>query len=786
MVADRVAKVGFSTTLKISARAKSMRAEGIDVIDFSVGEPDFPTPDHIKAAGMQAIASDFTRYTRASGIPELKSAIAGRLEEDYGLSYAPEEILVSPGAKACLYFLCQTLFHPGDECIIPAPYWVSYPDMVGLAEAIPVVLPTEEEGGFKITAADLKSALTYKTKALLLNNPSNPTGSVYTRVELEAIAEVAMEADLYVIADEIYDKILFDRREFASFPALSAEVKKRTILVNGVSKAYAMTGWRIGFMAGPAEILQQVGKVQSHSTGNACSIAQKAAVEALKGPQFSVRQMAMEFQNRRNFIMQKLKQIKGFTCYRPEGAFYVFPNVSAYFDRESEGLRVRDAYSLAYYLLEKANVAVVPGDAFGMPGFIRLSYATSMENIEAGMERITEAMAQLRAAPREKVSMLKNTVTKVKSRTPSDKDITRDEREKLVKLCEEHLHYDEYHEWNANINGVIIQLRTNSPHLVDFWIDNWYPAELESELVPHGVVYGVKKLEDHEPYAYYNSESKTACFINTAYYGMVRGYALGIVADIAERLYDVHSIRASCIDVDGEGVLIIGATGTGRSTVTYGLLEDEQVRIHSDDWVFMRYRENEAIADISERKFYMRTDIAERYPQFEPIFARSKCENVAMKREDGNNRHCELRDNCPLQKDREYCLFGNRNARAIVDPNWIAGPGGYIRRTQIRHVFILRRDPVSPTFEDLEVEQAVKMLQVGRYQVSTPGASSYGSFKNQPFFNPYLLVESLDRVELQKNYFRRLFAVAKPYALNTGSESIERCIARVRRIVKRG
>jgi hypothetical protein len=586
-----------------------------------------------------------------------------------------------------------------------------------------------------------------------------------------------------VIADEIYDKVIFEDFEFTPFASLGDEIRDRTLIINGVSKAYAMTGWRIGYAAGPEDIIKSMGKVQSHATSNPCSIAQAAAVEAFKGPQFSVRRMAIEFQQRRNYILQKLRQMKGVTCYKPEGAFYIFPNMSAYFDREADGMRVRDSFSLAYYLLEKAHVAVVPGDAFGMPGYIRISYATSMDNIEKGMERIVEAMARLRAAPKEKVSMLKNTTTKIKSRVPSEKDITVDEREKLVQLSEKHMAYDEYHEWNANINGVIVQLRTNSPHLIDFWIDNWYPAELESDLVPHGVIYAVKGVEGHEPYAYYNSESKTAFIFNSAYYGMVRGWALGIAADVSERLFDVHSVRASCLDVDGQGVLIIGPTGTGRGTVACGLLERDGVRVHSDDWAFVRYREEQAIADISERKFYMRTELAETYPELSVIFARSNCENVTEKREDCTNRQCPVRDNCPLQKDGQYCLWGFHNARAIVDPNWIGGPDKYMRRTRINHVFILKRDPVSPAFEDLETEPAVKLLETGRYQINTPGVTGYGSFHNQPFFNPYLLAESRERTELQKNYFRRLFAVARPYAINTGAEPVEKSIARILRIV---
>jgi len=783
MVSDRVAKMGFSATLKISARAKALKAEGVDIIDFSVGEPDFNTPDNIKSAGIEAIESNFTRYTPASGIPDLKKAVCKRLDEDYNLLYRPEEIIISPGAKASLYFAALNLFNPGDECIVPVPYWVSYPEILGLAEAIPVEVVTDEANGFKITADELRSAITYKTKALLLNNPSNPTGTVYTRQELEDIAKVVLESDMYVIADEIYDKVIFDNFEFTSFAALGDEIRKRTIIVNGVSKAYAMTGWRIGYAAGPEDIIKGMGKVQSHATSNPCSIAQIAATEAFAGPQFSVRRMAIEFQQRRNFILNKFNQIKGVTCYKPEGAFYIFPNVSSYFCREADGMRVRDSFSLAYYLLETAKVAVVPGDAFGMPGFIRLSYATSMENIEKGMDRITEAMSRLRAAPKEKVFMLNNTITKVKRRVPSEKDLSLPEREKLLSLCEKHLEYDEYHEWNANINGVIIQLRTNSPHLVDFWMENWYPAELESDIVPHGVIYAVKNVEGHEPYAYYNSESKTAFFINTAYYGMVRGWALGIVGDISERLYDTHAVNGACIEVDGEGVLIIGATGTGRNTLAYGLVDDHGAKVHSDDWFFIRYRGDDAIADISERKFYMRTNIVDTLPRFESVFMRSKCENIVETAQDHDSRRCKLGDDCPLENNGQYCLTGHSNARAIVDPNWITPPGGYIRRTKIKHVVILKRDPVTPSLEEISSEEAVKILETGRYQVTSPGKQGYGSFRNRPFFNPYLMNDSRDGIELQKKYFRNLFSVAKPYVVNTGAESIEKSIARLKRVL---
>ncbi len=783
MIADRIGRIGFSSTLKISARAKALRAEGVDVIDFSVGEPDFATPDNVKDAGKRAIDENFTKYTQGSGTPELKKIIQRRIFEDHGVEYAPDEIIVSPGAKASLYLLATVLFNKGEECLLPAPYWVSYPEQIALAKAVSVVIPTEEANGFKITPEDLRAAVTYKTKALMLNNPSNPTGSVYTRDELSALAEAVIESELVVISDEIYSKIVYDDEKFASFAALGEEAKKRCVLVDGVSKSYSMTGWRIGYAAGPKEIIQAMGKVQSHSTGNPCSIAQKAAGEALGGPQFAVRMMRQEFQSRRNYILHKLSRIPGVTCAKPGGAFYVFPNVEEYLGKEIDGMRIRDSFSMAFYLLEKARVAIVPGDAFGAPGFIRISYATSMENIEKGMERITEALSRLKAAPREKVFMLDNKTTRTKKRIPAETDISIQERNKLMKVMESHQSFNEYYEWNANINGVIIQLRTNSKHLYGFWMENWYPAELESDLEPHGMIWAIKGIADQDPIAYYNSESKTAFFLNSNYYGMVRGWALGIVADISERLYDVHSIRASCLDVNGEGVLIIGPTGTGRSTVAYGLLGDESARIHSDDWVFMRYRDRDAIADISERKFYMRTDLAGVYDDFADLFARSRCENVASVKDDCTNEKCLALDDCILQKNADYCFTGFDNARAIVDPNWIAGPGKYMRRTSIKHVIILKRDPVSPPVAAMEPEEAVKYLETGRYQILSSGSRGYGSFKNQPFFNPYLLVQDQERIDLQKECFRKLFAIAKPYVVNTGVDTPEKCLERIKNIL---
>jgi len=783
IIADRIARIGFSSTLKISARAKELRAQGVDVIDFSVGEPDFSTPDNVKEAGQRAIEENFTKYTQASGIPELKKAIGERLFEDHGLRYAPEEIIVSPGAKACLFLLGLVLFNKDEECLVPAPYWVSYPEQLRLAKAEPRFVPTSEENGFKLTPADLEAHINEKTKAIILNNPSNPTGMIYSREELLDLAEVLLDRNIVVIADEIYSKIVYDEQELVSFASLGDKARENTLLVNGVSKAYSMTGWRIGYTAGPKEVIQAMGKVQSHSTGNPCSVAQKAALEALAGPQYNLRMMRQEFQSRRNYVLHRLSQIPDVTCPKPGGAFYAFPNVSAYFGKELDGMRIRDSHSMAFYLLEKAHVGIVPGDAFGAPEFIRISYATSMDNIEEGMDRITESLSRLRAAPKEKVFMLDNKITRNKKRVAADTGISLEERSKLMALSESHLKFDEYYEWNANINGVIIQLRTNSKHLCGFWMENWYPAELESDLEPHGLIVAVKGVKGHEAHAYYNSESKTAFFVNANYYGMVRGWALGIVTDIAERLYDVHAVRGACLDHDGEGTLIIGPTGAGRSTMTYGLLRDENLRIHSDDWAFLRYRNGEAIADISERKFYMRTNIVEDFDAFAPLFARSKCENVATGKDECTNTECLTKDDCDLEKNADYCFRAFDNSRVILDPNWLGGPQKYVRRTKIKNVVILKRDPVSEPVVAIDPEEAVKFLATGRYQVLSSGSRGYGNFKNQPFFNPYLLVQDPERIAQHKSYFRRLFAIAKPYVVNTGVGEPDKIIERIRELI---
>jgi aspartate aminotransferase len=394
-LSNRAKSLQPSPTLAIDAKAKSMRAQGIRVISFGAGEPDFDTPQNIKLAAVRAIEEGFTKYTPVGGIDDLKDAIIYKFQRDNRLTYKRSEVLVSCGGKHSFYNLAQALFDRGDEVIIPAPYWVSYPPMVALAGAVPTIINTKEKNGFKLTEEDLKKALTPKTKALVLNSPSNPTGSAYTKGELDRIAEIAISHNFFVISDEIYEKIVYDGFEFTSMALLGEEIKNRTIIVHGVSKTYAMTGWRIGYTAGPEEIISAMNNIQSQSTSNPNSIAQKASVEALTGPQDEVEKMVSAFAQRRNYIVDRLNSIKGVSCYKPTGAFYVFPNFSSYYGKSYQGKKIANSRDLADFFLDVARVAVVPGVEFGADPCERLSYATSTEDIHEGLNRIDEALKEL-------------------------------------------------------------------------------------------------------------------------------------------------------------------------------------------------------------------------------------------------------------------------------------------------------------------------------------------------------------------------------------------------------
>ena len=392
-LADRIRHVTLSPTFRINATARRMKAEGIDVLDFSVGEPDFDTPTVAKEAGKSAIDRNLTRYTANEGTLELRQAIVQKLKLDNGLSYDPDQILVSPGAKASLYCATMALFSPGDEVLVPQPYWVSYPEQIRLAGAVPVEIAAREENGFKLGAVELDAAVGPKTKGIILNYPSNPTGACYDSSELTAIAKVVVAHDLVVVADEIYEKLLYDRRTFTSIAALGPEIAARTVVVNGMSKAFAMTGWRLGYAAGAREIVDAMAKVQSHTTSHPASMAQVAGEAALREAGDDVRRMAAEFERRRDAIVALLAKLPGFTCVPPAGAFYVFPNVSGLFGRVIGGRKVTCGQDVAEALLETARVAVVPGEAFGSADHIRISFSCAMDVIEEGLRRIGEAIA---------------------------------------------------------------------------------------------------------------------------------------------------------------------------------------------------------------------------------------------------------------------------------------------------------------------------------------------------------------------------------------------------------
>ncbi len=392
MIAERTKRIKPSATLAVDSRAKELKAKGMDVVNFGVGEPDFDTPEHIKEAAIKAIKEGFTKYTPVGGIDELKEAIIEKLERDNGLNYEKANILVSSGAKHSLYNIAQALFGPGDEVIIPSPYWVSYPDQVLLNDAQPVIIETRQEDDFMLRPEVLKEKITSRTKAIIINSPSNPTGFIYTKKALEEIAEIALKHNLYIISDEIYEKLIYDGEKHISIASLSEEIKNKTIVVNGLSKSHAMTGWRIGYAAGPEEIIKTMTKIQSQSTSNPTSIAQKAAVAALRGPQDCVEQMRQEFEKRRNYLVKELNSIPQISCKMPKGAFYVFPNIGKILGKNG----INSSVDLSIYLLEKALVAVVPGSAFGAEEYIRISYATSMENLSKGIDRILKALEELR------------------------------------------------------------------------------------------------------------------------------------------------------------------------------------------------------------------------------------------------------------------------------------------------------------------------------------------------------------------------------------------------------
>jgi aspartate aminotransferase len=392
----RIEAVKTSLTLEITALANELKAKSEDVIGFGAGEPDFDTPDNIKEAAIRAIRDNKTRYTPVGGTNELKDAIIHKFHQDNDLDYQRNQIVVSCGAKHSFYNLAQVLWDKGDEILVPAPYWLSYPEMILLAGGRAVVIPTSQKTGFKVTPEQIDAAVTGQTKAIIINSPSNPTGSAYSKQELEAIAECALKHKLLIISDEIYEKIVFDGFEQTSIASLSKEVQENCVVINGMSKCFCMTGWRIGYLAAPPEIARQVTKLQSQSTSNPASISQAASVEALMGPQDYIPQMVEEFTKRRNVLIELLSEIDGVSCHRPTGSFYTFPDFSACYGKSYEGETITGSVDFARFLLKEAQVALVPGIAFGADNNVRLSFATSQEILKKGMGRIVKAVAKLR------------------------------------------------------------------------------------------------------------------------------------------------------------------------------------------------------------------------------------------------------------------------------------------------------------------------------------------------------------------------------------------------------
>ena len=388
------AAIAPSATLAISAKAKQMKAEGIDVVNFGVGEPDFATPENVKEAGIQAIRDNKTKYTPAAGIIELRKAICKRMKIDLGLDYEPNEVVVASGAKHSVYLALMVCCDPGDEVVVAAPYWLSYAEMIRMAGAVPVEVRAQASANFKITAEQLEAAITDKTKMFMLNSPSNPTGMVYTREELEALAAVCEKHGIYVLADDIYCNLVYDGIEYTSIASVSPAMKEQCIVVNGVSKSYAMTGWRVGYTLSNTTVAKAMASYASHSTGAPATMAQWAAIEALEGDQSSVEAMRQQFEERRNHLVERMNQIEGVSCIKPQGAFYVMMDMSGFVGKTMYGHVIQDDADFAALFLEKALVATVPCAAFAAPNYLRWSYATSMENIDKGLDRLEKFIAE--------------------------------------------------------------------------------------------------------------------------------------------------------------------------------------------------------------------------------------------------------------------------------------------------------------------------------------------------------------------------------------------------------
>ena len=395
MLTKRIQNITPAATFALTAKVDELRSQGVDVIAFNLGEPDFGTPENICNAAKAVIGAQKTKYTVVSGIMDLRKAICAKFERDNGITYAPNEICVGTGAKQPLVNAVLALCEEGDEVIVPTPCWVSYLEMVKLAGATPVIVRNREQDGFALNMEEIKKAITPKTKAIMINTPNNPTGAVYTKEQLTELADLACKHDFYIISDEVYEKLVYEGKKHFCIASISEEVKNRTVVINGVSKTYSMTGWRVGYAAGNAALIKGIGSLQGHTTSNTCSIAQYAALEAIGGPQDSVEMMRVEFDKRRKYLVERLNSMEGITCNNADGAFYLMPNVTAFYDKEWNGKKIKDSFGMADFLLAEARIALVPGGAFEAPDNLRISYSNSMENLAEGMDRMEAALKKL-------------------------------------------------------------------------------------------------------------------------------------------------------------------------------------------------------------------------------------------------------------------------------------------------------------------------------------------------------------------------------------------------------
>lgn len=744
MPSERANRIQLSPTMRIAARALAMKAQGIDVVDFSVGEPDFPTPEKIKRAAKAALDANFTKYTANDGIPELRQAICRKLERENGLKYSPDEVLVSPGAKAALFCVVMALVDEGDDVIIPTPCWVSYPDQVRLAKGNPVFVRTREEDGFHLRARDLAEAITPNTRVLILNYPCNPTGAVYTREELEEIGEICRREGIWVIADEIYEKLLYDGRRFASIAAAVPALAKQTVVINGFSKAFSMTGWRLGYAAGPREIIAAASKIQSHNTSNATSFVQKAAVVALEECELEVERMRAEFERRRNLVVAGLSRIPGVSCPVPEGAFYAMPNVSRFLDKEFSGSPVRNTYGLAYYLLKEAKLAVVPGDAFMAPEHIRISFATSEERIREGLKRLAEALAKLEEPKRVRPRVLNNVITKVADYVPARPIRELAERNALLEEAERSLPADSLFLWNALVGGAVVQLRTNSPHLADFFQENFWPSPLEGGPDPHAVVYAVKDLPGREPSAAVSLATDTGFVWNSAFYGQVREMALLLAAEVAARTQGSLWAHAAAVNLGGRGILVWGGPGSGRTAFLARLMHEQGARLVAADSVVVRFGPRATVLEACERKLYLKAKWAKHLPGFLRFFDRAKLENMATDRSLCTEDHGD--GDCPLDLGAPVCLEASRRGRIMLDPVWLGG----VRQAEAAACVFLVRDPLLSAPRESSAEDALRVLVSG----SLPGQGGV----SRPFLNPHLPPLASDQEARMRAQFGRLLS----------------------------